>query len=62
MPRHIVCLTFDFDAMTGFISRGLTTPTSILRGEFGLVGMRRILELLRKYHIRASFFIAGVVI
>jgi peptidoglycan/xylan/chitin deacetylase (PgdA/CDA1 family) len=62
MPHHIVCLTFDFDAMTGFISRGLTTPTPISRGEFGLVGVRRILDLLHKYHIRASFFIPGVVI
>lgn len=62
MPRHIVCLTFDFDAMTGFIARGLTTPTPISRGEFGLVGVRRILDLLRKYSIRASIFIPGVVI
>jgi peptidoglycan/xylan/chitin deacetylase (PgdA/CDA1 family) len=62
MPRHIVCLTFDFDAMTGFIARGLTTPTPISRGEFGLVGVRRILDLLRKYGIRASIFIPGVVI
>lgn len=62
MPRHIVCLTFDFDVMTGFIARGLTTPTPISRGEFGLVGMRRILDLLRKYAIRASVFIPGVVI
>jgi peptidoglycan/xylan/chitin deacetylase (PgdA/CDA1 family) len=62
MPHHIVCLTFDFDAMTGFISRGLTTPTPISRGEFGLVGVRRILDLLRKYDIRSSFFIPGVVI
>jgi peptidoglycan/xylan/chitin deacetylase (PgdA/CDA1 family) len=62
MPHYIVCLTFDFDAMTGFIARGLTTPTPISRGEFGLVGVRRILDLLRKYDIRASFFIPGVVI
>ncbi len=62
MPCHIVCLTFDFDAMTGFIARGLTTPTPISRGEFGLVGVRRILDLLRKYSIRASVFIPGVVI
>ncbi len=62
MPQHIVCLTFDFDAMTGFIARGLTTPTPISRGEFGLVGVRRILDLLRKYAIRASVFIPGVVI
>ena len=24
MPRHIVCLTFDFDTESGFIARGLT--------------------------------------
>ncbi|MBM3223656.1 MAG: polysaccharide deacetylase [Candidatus Tectomicrobia bacterium] len=62
MPRHIVCLTFDFDAMTGFIARGLTTPTPISRGEFGLVGVRRILDLLHKYAIKGSIFIPGVVI
>jgi peptidoglycan/xylan/chitin deacetylase (PgdA/CDA1 family) len=62
MPRHLVCLTFDVDVMTGFISRGLTTPTPISRGEFGLVGLRRILALLQKYSLRASFFIPGVVI
>ena len=62
MSRHIACLTFDFDAMSGMISRGLTTPTPISRGEFGAVGVRRILALLAKYDIKASFFIPGVVI
>ena len=62
MPRHIVCLTFDFDAMSGFIARGLTTPTPISRGEFGVVGVRRILDLMKKYGIRATFFIPGTVI
>jgi peptidoglycan/xylan/chitin deacetylase (PgdA/CDA1 family) len=62
LPRHIVCLTFDFDAMSGFIARGLTTPTPISRGEFGPVGVRRILDLLAKYRIPATFFIPGVVI
>jgi peptidoglycan-N-acetylglucosamine deacetylase len=62
MPRHVVCLTFDFDAMTGFIARGLTTPTPISRGEFGVVGVQRLLDLLRKYSIRTTFFIPGVVI
>ena len=42
MPRHIVCLTFDFDTQSGFIARGMTTPTSLSRGEFGLTGARRI--------------------
>ena len=45
VPRHIVCLTFDFDTQSGFIARGMTTPTPLSRGEFGLVGARRILAL-----------------
>jgi peptidoglycan/xylan/chitin deacetylase (PgdA/CDA1 family) len=62
MARHIVCLTFDFDAMSGFIARGMRTPTPISRGEFGVVGVRRILALLQKYAIPATFFVPGTVI
>ena len=36
MPRHIVCLTFDHDHMSGFIARGQTTPTYISRGEYDM--------------------------
>jgi peptidoglycan/xylan/chitin deacetylase (PgdA/CDA1 family) len=57
---HIVCLTFDFDAMSGFISRGMTSPSPISRGEFGAnVGAPRILELLAKYRIRSTWYIPG---
>lgn len=59
MPRHIVCLTFDFDAISGFIARGMTTPTPISRGEFGVVASERILALLRRYEIAATWFIPG---
>jgi peptidoglycan-N-acetylglucosamine deacetylase len=62
MPRHIACLTFDFDAMSGMIAWGLTSPTPISRGEFGAIGVKRILALLAKYRIKATFFIPGVVI
>lgn len=62
MSRHIVCLTFDFDVMTGFIARGMTTPTPISRGEFGLVAVPRILALLQQWKLPATFFIPGVVI
>jgi peptidoglycan-N-acetylglucosamine deacetylase len=62
MPRHIACLTFDADAMSGLISRGLTTPTPISRGEFSKVAVPRILKLLAKYDVKATFFIPGVVI
>src|SRR5262245_56125714 len=36
VPRHIVCLTFAFDTQSGFIARGMTSPTMLSRGEFGL--------------------------
>lgn len=62
MSRHIACLTFDFDVMSGWIARGLTTPTPISRGEFGIVGARRILALLDQYDIRATWFVPGVII
>jgi len=62
VPRHIACMTFDFDAMSGFIARGMTSPTAISRGEFGAIGVRRVLALLRQYQIPATFYVPGVVI
>src|SRR2546427_2645781 len=59
---HIVCLTFDFDTQSGFIARGMTTPTPLSRGEFGLVGARRILALLRDFGLRATWFVPGFTI
>ena len=59
MPRHIVTLGFDFDAISGFIARGMTSPTPISRGEFGPVAVPRILALLNKYRISATWFIPG---
>jgi peptidoglycan/xylan/chitin deacetylase (PgdA/CDA1 family) len=59
MPKRTVCLTFDFDAVSGWISRGLTSPTPMSRGEFGLIGARRILALLKKYGIRSTWFVPG---
>jgi hypothetical protein len=50
----------DFDAMSGFIARGMTSPTPISRGEFGAdVATARILELLKKYKIPTSWYIPG---
>jgi peptidoglycan/xylan/chitin deacetylase (PgdA/CDA1 family) len=62
VSRHIACLTFDFDVWSGFTSRGMATPTPVSRGEFGLVGAKRILRLLDTYDIRATWFIPGVII
>src|SRR5262252_3570660 len=62
MPRHIVCLTFDFDTQSGFIARGMTTPTPLSRGEFGAMASRRILDLLSSRGITATWFIPGFTI
>ena len=62
MTKHIVCLTFDFDTQSGFIARGMTTPTPLSRGEFGLVGARRILALLKSFGLRATWFVPGFTI
>ncbi len=62
MPRHLACLTFDFDLWSGWTARGLTSPTPVSRGEFGLVGAERILALLENFGLRSSWCIPGVVI
>jgi peptidoglycan/xylan/chitin deacetylase (PgdA/CDA1 family) len=62
MAQHIVCLTFDFDVMSGHIARGMTTPTPISRGEFGVVGAGRILPLLQAQDIPSTWFIPGFTI
>ncbi len=60
MPKHIVCLTFDFDAISGFIARGQTTASWRSRGEFGpRVGAPRLLALFQKYDIRTSWYVPG---
>ncbi len=60
--RHVACLSFDFDTLWGQIASGRTTPTPISRGEFGVVASARILELLRRFEIRATWFIPGLTI
>jgi peptidoglycan-N-acetylglucosamine deacetylase len=62
LPRHIVCLTFDFDTQSGFIARGLTTPTPLSRGEFGAMASRRILDFLKSRGITATWFVPGFTI
>ena len=58
-PR--VCLTFDFDAISIWPAAfGLTTPTALSRGEFGArVAVPRILDVLRRDGVTATFFIPG---
>lgn len=59
MPGPTVCLTFDFDAMSLWIARGLTTPGPLSRGEFGAHAVPRLLKLLREREIPATWFVPG---
>jgi peptidoglycan/xylan/chitin deacetylase (PgdA/CDA1 family) len=59
LPKHLVCLTFDLDNASGAIARGLTSPTAISRGDFGMVGTERILALLKQHKAPTTWFIPG---
>ena len=59
MSASSVCLTFDFDAMSLWMARGMTTPGPVSRGEFAAHAIPRILDLLARYDIRTTFFIPG---
>ncbi len=56
---YFVCLTFDFDAVSPWIYRDMATPTQLSRGEFGIIGAARLLALLQKYDIKATWFTPG---
>jgi peptidoglycan/xylan/chitin deacetylase (PgdA/CDA1 family) len=59
-PRSIVCLTFDFDAISLWIGPyAARSPSMISRGEFGAVGCERILRLLDCEGLPATFFVTG---
>jgi peptidoglycan-N-acetylglucosamine deacetylase len=59
-PQPTVCLTFDFDAISIWIGpHASTSPSMISRGEFGAVGVERILRLLGDHGIPATFFVTG---
>src|SRR5215467_4330897 len=59
MAQHFVCLTFDLDNASPFIAHGLTSPSMLSRGDFGIVGTQRLLELLGENKIQATWFIPG---
>src|SRR5438874_2519823 len=58
VPRLSVCLTFDFDAMSSWVQDS-DNPAEISRGEFGAMAVPRILDLLDRHVIDATFFIPG---
>jgi len=59
MADLFVCLTFDHDNVSSFISRDLMTPTMLSRGDFGIVATQRILKLMADEKIPTTWFIPG---
>jgi peptidoglycan/xylan/chitin deacetylase (PgdA/CDA1 family) len=59
--RVAVLLSFDVDTETLAFVYGGARITELSQGEYGArVGLKRILEVLDRYHLPASFFIPGV--
>jgi peptidoglycan-N-acetylglucosamine deacetylase len=59
--RVAVCLTFDPDNFYLSLLRGANGPVAIADGEYGaLTGMPRILRLLDRHRLPATFFVPGV--
>lgn len=51
-----VALGADFDAQSLWMADNNTSPSYLSRGDFGAqVGLPRVLDLFRKYHIKATF-------
>lgn len=56
-----VALSFDVDQETMSLRDGKTSPALLAQGEYGSrAGIPRILKLLQRYSIPASFYIPGV--
>ena len=56
--RAACAFTFDLDAETLWMARGVTEPVTLSQGRFGVLdALPRILELLRQTAVRASFFV-----
>jgi peptidoglycan-N-acetylglucosamine deacetylase len=59
--RVAVALSFDVDQETGSLRDGRTSPALLAQGEYGSrAGVPRILKLLARYAIPASFYIPAV--
>ncbi len=60
LPTTTCCMTFDFDAMSVWLgSYKERNPSAISRGEFGAVAVPRILAMLDRLGVVASFCTPG---
>ena len=58
--RVAVCLSFDTDTEAPLLRDGTTSPTALSASDFGAEsGTPRILQMLDRYQIPATFFMTG---
>ncbi len=53
-----ICLTFDVDTVSIWL--GAKDATAFSRGEFGVIGTKRILRLLNEQGLQGTFFVPGL--
>lgn len=59
--RVAVCLSFDTDTEAPLLRDGTTSPTTLSASDFGAErGVGRILEMLDRHQVPATFFVTGV--
>src|ERR1700682_6479346 len=59
--RVAVCLSFDVDNESYLLAAGETSPNTLSTGDFAAqTGLPRVLRLLDRHHVPASFFIPAV--
>lgn len=59
--RVAVCLSFDTDAEAPLLRDGTKSPTTLSASDFGAeIGTQRILEMLERFQVPATFFVTGV--
>ena len=59
--RVAVCLSFDTDSEAPLLRDGTTSPTTLSASDFGAqAGVPRILKMLDKYQVPATFFMTAV--
>ncbi|WP_314175199.1 polysaccharide deacetylase family protein [Streptomyces winkii] len=59
MTAGYVCVTFDFDALSGWMARGQLSATPRSRGEFAAVGAERLLHTLARRDLVSTWFVPG---
>jgi peptidoglycan/xylan/chitin deacetylase (PgdA/CDA1 family) len=59
-PAHQVALSFDVDALSLWIGSFKATNASMVsRGEFDVPATKRVLDMLRRHELAATFFVPG---